>query len=237
MSSAFMPLFKLFRANLVTRGRMVWIGLLSANMIGIGYLIGNNAESRILNVSEFIQVFGMSLLIPFVSLLFAVSVLGEHVEDGSLIYLWMRPTSRLEIVAAAYLASVSVSLPFVLVPVAVASSATGEFAQVAPGALLGASLGVAAYSAIFVLLGLRTKLALVWGLGYILFWEAIIASASKGAALVSIRGHMEVVFAELADVPIEVPAVSLGGSLLALLLIPAVAVLLTKRVFSVIEVP
>lgn len=240
MSSAFVPLYQLFVRSLLSRGKVIGVGILDLNMIALAFVLRDTADSgpeQVLGASEFIQSFGMSLLAPFVALLFGAAVLGDHVENGSLIYLWMRPTSRLSVVGTAYLAVVSVVLPFVLVPVMITAALSGDIAQVLPGALVAVGLGVLAYSALFVVFGLWTKHALLIGLGYVLIWEATVASLSKGAALFSIRGHMEVVFAGISDVPIDAPSISLGASLFALLAVPVVSLAIGRRIFATIEVP
>ena len=40
--------------------------------------------------------YGLSLLIPVVALVFASAALGYLAEDGTLVYLWLRPLARRE---------------------------------------------------------------------------------------------------------------------------------------------
>ncbi|MFV1991808.1 MAG: hypothetical protein ACC652_13840, partial [Acidimicrobiales bacterium] len=68
MSGAFLPLYQLFVRSLLSRGRVVGISILGLTMAGLAYVVGNNADTasdQAQQVSEFIQVFGMSLLAPF----------------------------------------------------------------------------------------------------------------------------------------------------------------------------
>ena len=55
------------------------------------------------------------------------------------------------------------------------------------GTLLAGSLAVIAYGALFVLLGLWVRRALVWGLAYVLLWEGFIAVAGNNAPRLAMR--------------------------------------------------
>ena len=57
---------------------------------------------------------------PVTTLVFAAASLGDFREDGTLVYLWLRPVPRWQIIAAALGASITVTLPLVLVPLVVA---------------------------------------------------------------------------------------------------------------------
>ena len=59
---------------------------------------------------------GFTTLVPIVALVFASAALGDMREDGTLVYLWLRPMDRWPVVVGAWLASITVSLPLTLVP-------------------------------------------------------------------------------------------------------------------------
>ena len=53
---------------------------------------------------------------PIVALVFGSSVLGETREDGTLVYLWLRPMNRAPIVAGAAAAAATAALPLTVIP-------------------------------------------------------------------------------------------------------------------------
>ena len=60
-------------------------------------------------------------------------------------------------------------------------------------------MGVIAYSALFVALGLRTSRSLAWGLGYILLWEGSIGQAGSGLSRIALRTYTASFLQSFAD--------------------------------------
>ena len=63
-----------------------------------------------------VDAYGLSLLIPVVALVFASAALGDLAEDGTLVYLWLRPLPRWQLALAAFAASVTVAVPVAVLP-------------------------------------------------------------------------------------------------------------------------
>ena len=61
------------------------------------------------------------------------------------------------------------------------------------------ALATGAYVALFTGFGLRVRYALLFGLGYVVIWEAAIASFGKGPASLSIRHYAEGLFSHLSN--------------------------------------
>ena len=59
----------------------------------------------------------IATLIPVAVLVFGAAALGDLIDDGSLVYLWLRPVPSWVHVVAAWAATVTVVIPLVLVPV------------------------------------------------------------------------------------------------------------------------
>jgi ABC-2 type transport system permease protein len=134
------------------------------------------------------------VLLPVVTLVFAVAAAGTEVRDGTMVNLVTKPYPRELVLAAAYLAAVLATCA-VLVPaeilahVGVARGA-GDL-SVLGGTVLAIVMGALAYGALGLLLGLVTGRALLVGLAYALIWEGAIASVSPSAAAASVRGWVE----------------------------------------------
>ena len=155
-----------------------------------------------------INAFGLSLYAPVVTLVFASASLGDPAEDGTLVYFWLRPVPRWQIVAGTYLATLTVALPLVLVSLGLSAALSGAGHGLVRGTLLSSTLAVVAYGGIFTWLGLRVKRALVWGLAYILLWEGFVASAGKSASRLAVRAYTRSVLSKATGVDLKLANVS-----------------------------
>jgi len=223
-------LYRLFLTSVVTRGRVVGLLALGAVAVLLGIAIGASDTTDKLDDGTFtIAGFGLSLLAPVVTLVFASSVLGDPNEDGTLVYLWLRPISRAQIAAAAVGAAFTVAAPMVVVPVTLSAVLIGAGPELVGATAAATTLGVAAYTGLFTWLGLRIKRALPWGLGYILLWEGFVARAGGGSATLSVRAHTETVLTRLADGPRRLIESSLPEAIVVPLLAAVIAFLFTVR--------
>jgi ABC-2 type transport system permease protein len=226
-------LYRLFLQTQARRGRI--IGLLALGAVGIvlGYAVGASASADPLDDGTvLLSTYGLALFVPVTTLVFASNVLGEPNEDGTLVYLWLKPIARWRIVAAALAATTTVTLPVVVVPMVLAAAATGAGAPLVRGALTATVVAVVAYTCVFTWLGLRVRRALVWGLAYILVWEGFVARAGANAARLAIRANARSLLAEVADGPTRLIEVSATTAVALPLLAAAVAVLFTVRRLS-----
>ena len=139
--------------------------------------------------TNLINAFGLSLYAPVATLVFASAALSDPVDDGTLVYLWLRPVPRWRIGLAALLATWTVTFPMVLGPLVLAAVLSGGGSALVRGTLLSAGIAVIAYGALFVLLGLWVRRALLWGLAYILLWEGFVAIAGENAQRLAIRSY------------------------------------------------
>jgi ABC-2 type transport system permease protein len=184
----------------------------------------------------------LPIVLPLIAVLFATEALGAEVEDGTLIYLTLRPQPGGSIVAQKFAAAALVTV------VAVWIVSLGAFLVLTHGTAGGAMLvallaaggfGALAYTALFLLIGLLVRRALLVGILYVLLWEGTIAGLSTAAAHLSVRYYAFGIFAGILnrDALID-PATAgppAGGSILFLLAVAAVAVALTARRLRRIE--
>ncbi|MYB87201.1 MAG: hypothetical protein F4X85_08315, partial [Acidimicrobiaceae bacterium] len=94
--------------QVLTPGKIVALGALGALMMLVGWVVGLNAGDGGQSAAELLRDgagyadgFGLIIIVPIVSLVFGSSVLGETREDGTLVYLWLRPMARAPVVAGA----------------------------------------------------------------------------------------------------------------------------------------
>lgn len=215
MSAAFRLLF----GSVMTRGRLIMLGALGVVPILLGLALrAGDVEPLEAAHQAIVQAYGLGLLVPVVSLVFASAAFGELVDDRTLVYLWLKPVARWRLVVAALAASLVVALPLSVVPVAVGVSISGAGSALVRGAVFGTVLAVIAYCTLFVGLGLRVRRALVWGLAYVLIWEGAVARTARGAAQLSINVYARTVVSRVADV--ELPRNASG--LAAAIIVPVV---------------
>jgi ABC-2 type transport system permease protein len=208
-TSTSLPIYRLLLRTQVNRGRV--LALLAIGVVGVvvGLAIGAaDVADATRSGAGFVNSFGLSLLVPVAALVFAAAALGDLSEDGTLVYLWLRPVRRSRIVLAAAASSFTVAWPLVVVPLGVAAAATGGGRDLVIGTVVAATLSLTAYVGLFCALGLRVKRSLVWGLLYIFIWEGFIATANDTAARLAVRTYARSGLNDIADVSLRFAAVS-----------------------------
>lgn len=188
--SVFLALCGLLLRTQVTRTRLVSLGSLSALALLVGWALGaSRARSHLNAGADFVNLYGLSLLVPVAVLVFASSMFGDLTDDGTLVYLWLRPISRVKLVAAAACTSFVVTWPLVVPPLVAAAALTRGGTDLVLGTLVSATVMVAAYVGVFLALGVRVRRPLVWGLLYIFIWEGFVARGSANAAKAAVRAY------------------------------------------------
>ena len=220
--------YRVVLRQLVTRGRVAALLLVGAVVTVVAVAVGvadtssDPAETGVRLISDL----GFTTLVPIVALVFASAALGDLREDGTLVYIWLRPMDRWPVVVGGWLASVTVSLPLTLVPLTISSMFVDGGTDLIGATVLAAVVGVIAYSALFVLAGLILKNAIVWGLGYILIWEGIVAAFGSFAARLAIRGYTRSILTSITDVDLDLGDLSLAVGVVMPLLAAVVALAL-----------
>ncbi len=126
----------------------------------------------------------ISTVAPLVALVLAVTAIGDERESGTIVYLATAGVSRLRIVAEKTLGS-TVAAAVLLSPALVAIAVFGDHLGVGSTNILrgvaGTLLVALVYCAVFIMVGLLLKRALVAGIIYILIWEGAIATIAPSA--------------------------------------------------------
>ena len=219
-------LYRTILRSLGTRGRLVALGTMGLITVLLAILVRSRSGfDRTDAAFRVVDGYGLSVLVPVVALVFASAALGDPAEDGTLVYLWLRPVPRWQLAAA-----MTISVPVAVAPVVVAAAITGIGSRFVVGAACGALMAAAAYTAVFCGLGLRVRRALAWGLAYLLIWEQAVARVAKGAARVSISVTTRTITARLADhTPLPRNAMSMPVAVLVPAIATALALALTSR--------
>ncbi|MEM9519974.1 MAG: hypothetical protein AAGA37_11690 [Actinomycetota bacterium] len=195
---------RLLLRQLLTRGRIIALTILGGVVVlaAIGVAANDDVEDAVTTTIEVIDGLGLVLVVPVVSLVFASAALGDGREDGTLVYLWLRPMDRLPIAVGAYLASITISLPLTVAPLVASATIGGAGSDGIVATAVASVAGVLAYSALFVLLGLVVKNSIIWGLAYVLMWEGLFTQFSEAIGQAAIRGYLRALLSNLSDVPL-----------------------------------
>ncbi len=132
--------------------------------------------------------FALGTVVPLLGLIAGAGSIGPEIDDGSIVYLMSKPLSRHSIVhsklaVAAAVVTVVAAVPTLLAGLVMSGTEEG----IAVGYAIGAIAAGLAYCALFVLLAIVTRNAVVVGLIYVLIWESLVGSFVPGAQVLSIQ--------------------------------------------------
>lgn len=148
-------------------------------------------------------------LLPLASVVLGTTAFGGEIDEGTVVYLLVKPLARWRVVLSKYVvaagAAAMVMLPMVVLPWLVLGPGVVA-ADVPLGGAAGVGVGVVLYCALFVLLGLLSRRALVSGLLYIVVLEFVLSRQIAGVRSLSVREFATAVAARVAPPPPGVPA-------------------------------
>lgn len=155
---------------------------------------------------EIYRAIFIATLLPITVLILATGALGNEVEDQTLPYLTLKPISRLRIVVDKFVATLLVATPLILLGLLISyllvfRGESGDNLIYLWSMFASAIAGIAAYSAVFLLVSLLINRALLAGITYALVWESLLGRYLPGLRLVSIRHYTESIFVGLLDDP------------------------------------
>ncbi len=228
-AAVFVAVYGLLLRSVATRGRLAAIGALA--VISIATALAVNASSPFDPLEAAIGYVNgnLSTLVPVAVLVFGAATLGDLVDDGTLVYLWLRPVPARVHVLAAWAATVTITVPLVGAPLVLATAMIEADGPLIGATILGLLVGISAYSALFVMAGIRFRRALPWGLVYILIWEGFVASAGETAARLAVRSYVRSILAQLTDQSIKLAEFNLASGILVPLGVTVVALAYASR--------
>ncbi len=177
------------------RRRTLLLALLAAVPVAVAIVVrlgGSTSDGGRLT-ADLLDALVVRTVLPLVAVVFGTGVLGSELEDGTAIYLLVKPIERWRIVvtklAVAAGLTVALVIPATLAAgMVVGGGRGGELAAV--GYTLAVGVGAIVYGAVFVALSVVTSRALIVGLVYTLLWEGVLAGLFAGTQLLSIRRYV-----------------------------------------------
>jgi ABC-2 type transport system permease protein len=138
--------------------------------------------------SSILGGFGLATMVPLIGVIAGTGAIGPEIDDGSIVYVLAKPLKRPTIILTKLVVAIGVSVVFSAVPMILAGyilNGNSQNLAIAFGA--AAAVASVAYSAVFLLLGVVTRQAVVFGLVYALVWETLIGNLVPGARTLSVQ--------------------------------------------------
>ncbi len=193
--------------QLLSRRRTILLLLLGGVLVLVAFIVrlaGDPSQTQRVTALLLADV-GVGTLMPLVALLFGTGTIGSELDDGTAVYLLAKPVRRSTILLTKLAVACGCSILLTCVPILLAGliGAGGLGDGLVLGFVAAAAIGSVLYCAIFTALSLVTGRALVFGLGYVLIWEGVLAGLFAGTRTFSVR-QITLAFADLfAGVPPE----------------------------------
>ena len=187
------PLWRLMFRALLGRRRSLGVLLLAAVPVLVALIlaVAGGLGSRAAMALDVFASLNLGLAIPLVALILGTGALGTQIDDGTIVYLLVKPVPRRTVILGAML----VAAPATAVLAVTATVLSGFLVlgttelELQAGMALGALLASTLYGAVFVTLSVMTGRALVLGLGYVLVWEGLVTTLLPGTQILSIREY------------------------------------------------
>ncbi len=178
-------------------------------------------------------------ILPLVVLAIASAAFTNEIEDRTLANLTLSPIPRWKIVVPKLLGSVSVAAPLITVSAFLTAyiAFDGDLTA-AVAVMVGALVGVALYSSVFLWAGLMTTRAIGFGLLYVFLWEGLFSGLVSGVRFLSIRHYSIALMNGLDDRRFsDGENLSFGVAIVASVAVFAIFLLLSIRRLRRMDVP
>ncbi|WP_205857098.1 ABC transporter permease [Phytoactinopolyspora endophytica] len=212
-------------ARAMLGGRRLYLLLgLALLFLALATLLRLFAEFGTSDATEFIQAVSLGALLPLFGLIVGTGAIAPEIDDGSVVYLLAKPVSRHTIVRSKLVVAVITTVTFAAVPTFLASVImVGGSSGIALGFGAGALVAGAVYSAVFLLLAIATRQAVIFGLVYALLWESVVGGFVPGAQVLSVQQWALSVTESIASPGAVSANVSLGAALVLIVAVFAAA--------------
>ncbi|WP_179816215.1 ABC transporter permease [Allostreptomyces psammosilenae] len=218
-----------------TVARLTWRGILGRRrgallfvlpvvLLGLATVIRLAAGVDHSLTNSLLGSFALATIVPLLSLLAGTGAIGTEIDDGSIVYLLAKPVRRPTVVLTKLWVSIACTTLFGALPITVAGLImSGAERGLAIGYGVGAFAAGVTYSAVFLLLGVVSRNAVVIGLLYALVWESLVGSLVDGAKTLSVQQWGLSVAADLADPGAIGADVSINTAIILLLVVTGAA--------------
>ena len=130
------------------------------------------------------------LVMPLIALIVGTGSLGSEIEDGTAVYLMVKPIPRWRIALAKILVAAGLTAALVVPSVVITGLVLGrgpDAMTTVVGFTVACLIGGSAYASAFMALSVFTSRAFLIGLAYVLIWEGVLAGLLEGTRFLSIR--------------------------------------------------
>ena len=173
--------------DLFGRRRLILFVVLPLVLLGLAVTSRAVRGAGGLEASDILQQVGFGALLPLLALIAATGTLAPQIDDGSVVYLLAKPLSRHAIIRSQALVAYLTVVAFAVLPMIVAGVIDeGSLGEVTRSLAVGALASGAAYVAVFTLLSVVSRNAVLFGLLYALIWEGVVGGYVPGAQSLSI---------------------------------------------------
>jgi ABC-2 type transport system permease protein len=169
------------------RRRGLLLFVLPLILLGLAVLVRTLVGEDQSAAQDTLYGLGLAVIVPLIALLATTGLLAPEIDDGSISYLLAKPISRHTIVASKLVVAATCVLLFAALPMLVAGLIMlPAEPRLGVGFALGSLACGVAYSALFALLSVLTRHAVVIGLFYLLIWEGLIGGLLDGVRWLSL---------------------------------------------------
>lgn len=186
--SVLAPLIEVTLRGLLGRRRMILLVLLAGLPVLIALLVRASGGRQ--DADRVLDTLVVRTVMPLVALIVGTATIGSEIDDGTAIFLLIKPIARWRIALAKMLVAVGLTAVLVVPSVVVTGlllGSRGNTATAVIGYSMACLVGGAAYSVAFMTLSVFTSRALLLGLAYTLIWEGVLAGLLEGTRFLSIR--------------------------------------------------
>ncbi|SEK69329.1 ABC transporter permease [Streptacidiphilus jiangxiensis] len=179
---------RLTARGLLGRRRGLLLLALPVLLLALSALIRAIAGQDEGTASNILGGLALGTMVPLVGLVAGTGAIGPEIDDGSIIYLLSKPQPRWKIITSKLVVAIGCSVVFAALPTYFAGLILfGTYQNLTLGYTVAALIAGVAYSAIFLLLGVVSRHAVVWGLMYALLWETVVGAYVPGAQTLSVH--------------------------------------------------
>ena len=175
--------------GMLGRRRSIVMLFLAAIPVLLGVIV--SLRGGRVDVDRVLGVLIVQTVLPLIALILGTASLGSEIEDGTVVFLLIKPIKRWVVAFAKVLVAVAATT-FLVVPVTIVtgvliSGTDPANLQTTFAFAIACAAGGAAYAAVFVALSSLTARALLAGLVYVLLWEGALGGLLEGTRFLSIR--------------------------------------------------
>jgi ABC-2 type transport system permease protein len=132
--------------------------------------------------------FAMGTLLPLMCLLIGTGAIGPEIEDGSIVYLLAKPLPRRTVALSKLTVAITASLVLGTISTVAAILIAGDQGWWLTNAYAtSVALAAIGYTAIFFMLAIVSRSAVIVGLIYALLWEGVLGGYVPGIRVLSVR--------------------------------------------------